>query len=287
MPTAHPYNLEDGSDLDSEELADLDLAFDADDEDSEDDAASGAAPGFHFVGMAGESGSSESRTLPESILPALQMEADSEAGSVDTAPMEQDPESEGESDDFSRKVASCLGRPVEVLMGNVTDPNDDPNTSKAANGEEKTPQAGNLKMDFVPPLAPLKETDRVPAGDDDIDAKTGEAAEREHERRMASYKQLLTPLPPNASLDDIEKRRALLEEQAAQIVEREVELTNKETEFIRKHREKGADDVFRPARDKNLHKRLDFRSKWGSFSDLLPTKCKVMGNIRSGWQKLR
>ena len=144
--------------------------------------------------------------------------------------MEQDLESEGESDDFSRKVASCLGRPAEVLMGNVSDPNDDPNTSKAANGKEKTPQAGNLKADFVPPLAPLKGSARVPDEGDDIDATAGEAAE-EHEERMARYKQLLTPLPPNASLDDIEKRRTLLEEQAAQIAEREVELTNKETEL--------------------------------------------------------
>ena len=76
--------------MDSEELTDLDLAFDADDEDSEDDATSGAAPGFHFVGMAGESGSNESMTSPESILPALHVEADSEAESVDTALMEQD-----------------------------------------------------------------------------------------------------------------------------------------------------------------------------------------------------
>ena len=74
------------------------------------------------------------------ILPALQVGADSEAGSGDTTPMEQDPESEGESNDFSRKVASCLGRPVEVLMGDVvSDPKDDPNASKIANGEEKTP----------------------------------------------------------------------------------------------------------------------------------------------------
>ena len=64
-------------------------------------------------------------TEPESILPALQVGADSEAGSGDTTPMEQDPESEGESDDFSQKVASCLGRPVEVLMGDViSDPKD-------------------------------------------------------------------------------------------------------------------------------------------------------------------
>ena len=101
----------------------------------------------------------------------------------------------------------------------------------------------------------------MPAAGDDIDATAGEAIEKEHEERMAKYKQLLTPLPPNASLADMEKRRAELEEHAALIVEREVEITNKETEFIRKQREKGADDVFRPARDKNLHKRLDFRSK--------------------------
>ena len=43
-------------------------------------------------------------------------------------------------------------------------------------------------------------------------------------------------------------------------MEREVDLTNKEMEFIRKQTEKGADDVFRPARDKNLHKKLDFRA---------------------------
>ena len=52
--------------------------------------------------------------------------------------MEQDLESEGESDDFSRKVASCLGCLVEVLMGDVvSDPKDDPNASKTANGEEQ------------------------------------------------------------------------------------------------------------------------------------------------------
>ena len=78
----HPSNFEDGSDLDSDEIADLDLAFDADDEDSEDDASSNmTALEFHFVGALGESGSNESTTDPESILPALQAGADSEAGS--------------------------------------------------------------------------------------------------------------------------------------------------------------------------------------------------------------
>ena len=68
----HPSNFEDGSDLDSDEIAYLDLAFDADDEDSEDDASSTmAAPEFHFIGILGESGSTESMTDPESILPAL------------------------------------------------------------------------------------------------------------------------------------------------------------------------------------------------------------------------
>ena len=74
--------------------------------------------------------------------------------------------------------------------------------------------------------------------------------------------ELLTPLPPNASLDDMEKLCALLEEQASKVAERELDLTNKETEFIWKKREKGVDNVFCPARDKNLHKKLDFRSKW-------------------------
>ena len=44
-----------------------------------------------------------------------------------------------------------MGRPVEVLMGDiVSDPKDDPNTSKAANGEEKTPEVGSKNVDFVP-----------------------------------------------------------------------------------------------------------------------------------------
>ena len=108
-PPVDPGNFDDGSDLDSEEIADLDLAFDADDEDSEDDASSTmAAPDFHFVGILGESGSNESMTDPESILPALQAGANSEAGSGDTAPMEQDLESEGESDDFGRDRKSVV-----------------------------------------------------------------------------------------------------------------------------------------------------------------------------------
>ena len=54
--------------MDSDEIADLDLPFDANDEDSEDAASSSrAAPDFHFVGILGESGSTESTTDPESI----------------------------------------------------------------------------------------------------------------------------------------------------------------------------------------------------------------------------
>ena len=40
MPATHPSNFEDGLDLDSEEIVDLDVAFNADDEDSKDDASS-------------------------------------------------------------------------------------------------------------------------------------------------------------------------------------------------------------------------------------------------------
>ena len=74
--------------------------------------------------------------------------------------------------------------------------------------------------------------------------------------------ELLTPLPPDASLVDMEKRRALLEQHMVKAAERERGLSIKETKFIRKQRQKEADDVFRPPRDKNLHKKLDFRSKW-------------------------
>ena len=56
---------------------------------------------------------------------------------------------------------------------------------------------------------------------------------------MAKYEELLTPLPPNASLEDIERRRALLVEQATKITERELDLTNKETEFILSKRKRG------------------------------------------------
>ena len=83
---------------------------------------------------------------------------------------------------------------------------------------------------------------------------TGYLTQKGFEEKMATYEEILTPLPPDAPLQDIEKRRALLVEQANRITERELDLTNKETEFLRKQREEGADDVFRPARDKNLHK---------------------------------
>ena len=53
-----------------------------------------------------------------------------------------------------------------------------------------------------------------------------------------------------------------MRQQAAKVAERELDLTNKETEFIRKQRKKGVYDVFRPPCDKNLHKKLDFHSKW-------------------------
>ena len=151
--------------------------------------------------------------------PALQAGADSEAGSGDIAPMEQDLESEGESDDFSRKVASCLGRPVEVLMGDVVfDPKGDPAASKPANGEETSPEAGKQKVDFIPPLAPKKGANDLPADGNDT---LGAAIEKEHEERMANMQELLTTLPPDASLADMEKRRVLLEEQAAKVTERE------------------------------------------------------------------
>ena len=74
-------------------------------------------------------------------------------------------------------------------------------------------------MDFVPPLAPLKGTSKLPAYGDNIIATTGYLTEKEFVDKMAKYEELLTPLPPDASLEDIEKRRALLVEQATKIME--------------------------------------------------------------------
>ena len=61
------------------------------------------------------SGSIRSHSYPKSILPALQTGIDSEAGSVNSTPMQED--SESDDDDFSRKVADICGITVtEVLM---------------------------------------------------------------------------------------------------------------------------------------------------------------------------
>ena len=79
-----------------------------------------------------------------------------------------------------------------------SDPKDDPNASKTANGEEKTPEVRHKKVDFVPPLAPMKGTSKLPADGDNINAITGEVTEKEFQEKMAKYEELLTPLPPDA-----------------------------------------------------------------------------------------
>ena len=179
--------------------------------------------------------------------------------------MEQDLESEGESDDFSRKVASSLGRPAEVFMGeSAKDSKGDPNTSKPADGEEamyETPAVTKQKADVSPPQAPKKGatrdkplcSDDLPGIDDTYNVRIV-AMDKAHQERLATMKELLTPLPPNASVADMEKRHVLLEEEMIKAGERARDLNIKETEFIRKQRQKEADDVFHPPHDKNLHK---------------------------------
>ena len=76
-------------------------------------------------------------------------------------------------------------------MGDVFfDPKGDPAASKPANGEEKTPEAGNQNLDFMPPLAPKKGASNLPAAGDDINATIGAAIEKEHEKRMAKLQEL-------------------------------------------------------------------------------------------------
>ena len=59
LPATHPYNSEDGSDLDSQDITDLDLAFNVDNDSEKDATFDMAAPDFHFANMTGESGSNE------------------------------------------------------------------------------------------------------------------------------------------------------------------------------------------------------------------------------------
>ena len=88
----------------------------------------------------------------------------------------------------------------------------------------------------MPPLAPLKRTNKLPADGGNNITTTGYLTEKGFEEKMAKYEEIPTPLPPDAPLQDIEKCRALLVEQATKITERELDLTNKETEFVRKQR---------------------------------------------------
>ena len=91
-----------------------------------------------------------------------------------------------------------------------------------------TPAAGNQKADVIPPPAPKKGTirekplcsDDLPADGDDINATLKAEIEKEHEDRMATMQELLAPLPPDASLADMEKRRVLLEEHMIKAAER-------------------------------------------------------------------
>ena len=112
--TTHPMDSEDGSDLAFlQKAADNNLCYDADDEFGFADYSQ--ASELHFMGNVEGSGSIRSDADPESILPVLQTGIDSEAGSVDNTPMQED--SESDDDDFSRKVAAICGVTVtEVLM---------------------------------------------------------------------------------------------------------------------------------------------------------------------------
>ena len=164
------------------------------------------------------------------------------------------------------------GRPSEVFTANSDkDSKGDPQASKPLDGEEavfETPVATKQKADIFPPPAPKKgyTKDKPICSDDlpdDEEARLKWLAEvdKAHEERLATMKEILTLLPPDAMVEDMEKRRVLLEEEMIRAGERTRGLAIKETEFLRKQRQKEADDVFRPPRDKNLHKQLDFCSK--------------------------
>ena len=85
-------------------------------------------------------------------------------------------------------------------------------------------------MDHAPPVAPKKGASILLAEADDAWLKA--QLDKEHEDKMAVIEELLTPLPADASLLDIERRRLLLADQENKVAERDLDLTNKESEFL-------------------------------------------------------
>ena len=75
---------------------------------------------------------------------------------------------------------------------------------------------------------------------------------------MEKIGEFLAPLSQNATRSELEKRRVLLEEEAVRTGEKTLELTNKETEFMRKTVDYKATNTFRPPRDVKLHRNLGF-----------------------------
>ena len=75
---------------------------------------------------------------------------------------------------------------------------------------------------------------------------------------MDKIGQFLAPLPPNTTRSELEKRRMLLQEEAIRRGEKTLELTNKETEFMRNTMDYKATNTFRPPRDERLHRNLGF-----------------------------
>ena len=85
--------------------------------------------------------------------------------------------------------------------------------------------------------------------------------DEDFEKRQAKLQELLTPLPPVAPADVLERRCVLLEEEMIRTKEKTRDLARRELEFKCKQKQIGADNVFRPPHDKNLRWNLDFRTK--------------------------
>ena len=96
-------------------------------------------------------------------------------------------------------------------MGDVvSDPKGDPTTSKPVDGDEavfETPAVRKQKADVIPPPAPKKGMTREkPLCSNDLSGDEDEtynaritAMDKAHQERLATMKELLTPLPPDAS----------------------------------------------------------------------------------------
>ena len=209
-PTHHPIDYA----IEQQHRSDQTFVYrDLSDSDTQSDSDSSSyelmEPASRFVGVIDASGPKPAESDPESILPALQTGADSEAGSDGTAPMAEDSDlDEHKEEDFAAQVAARgygSSDPNEVLM-----------TFPAQIAMEDG--AAAAKPDEAEVSSSIKHIgDKAEKPEEVLDPKGPSPAtpieedlERSKEAHMRALELLKTPLGPNSTAAELEERRKAL-----------------------------------------------------------------------------